>query len=91
MELDQITFNKLRVERLSSKWDNESFEVQVREIAHSIRNEYYNPKHNAKREIQNLLSYPVLFDLVPYIRPDKIRESGLSLNNKIMNTQVQIG
>jgi len=80
METDQITFNKLIVERLSSKWDNEPFEVQVREIAHSIRNEFYNPRHNAKRDIQNLLSYPVLFDVVPYIRPDRMSVSGLSLN-----------
>jgi len=80
METDQITFNKLRFERLSPKWRNEPFEVQVREIAHSIRNEYNNPRHNAKRDIQNLLSYPVLFDLVPFIRPDRMRVSGLSSN-----------
>lgn len=80
LKTDQIAFRKLRSERLSPKWEHESIEVQIREIAHSIRNEFNNPRHNAKRDIQKLLSYPVLFDSVPFIRPDRMRVSGLCLS-----------
>jgi len=76
-ENDPETFAKLKTERLSQKWQNEQIEVQFREIAHSIRNEFNNPRHNATRDIKNLYSYPVLFDFVSFIRPDKIRMAGL--------------
>lgn len=54
--------------RLSSKWDQESFEVRCREIAHSIRNEYHNRRKAllAKRSTRNdqgtLFSYVSLED-----------------------------
>jgi hypothetical protein len=74
---DPETFDKLKTERLSPKWQNEPINVQFREIAHSIRNEFNNPRHNATRDIKNLYSHPVLFDFVPFIRPDKMRIAGL--------------
>lgn len=76
-ENDAETFAKLKTERLSQKWQSEPIEVQFREIAHSIRNEYFNPRHNATRDIKNLYSHPVLFDFEPFIRLDKMRIAGL--------------
>ena len=35
--------------RLSPRWKEAPLDKQIKEIAHSIRNEYYNPRHNAKR------------------------------------------
>ncbi|WP_462347916.1 hypothetical protein [Butyricimonas faecihominis] len=40
--------------RLSSRWEKASLEVKIKEIAHSIRNEYYNPRNNAKRALTRL-------------------------------------
>jgi len=72
-ENEPETYEKRLKPLLTDKWDNESFEVQCREIAHSIRNESNNPRHNASRDIKNLLCDPVLFDLIPFIRPDKLK------------------
>jgi len=69
---EPVRFKEMAVERLSDRWINQSLDIQIREIAHSIRNEYFNPKHNAKRDIRNVLSYPVLFDQTAYIRPDRL-------------------
>ena len=40
--------------RLSSRWEKAPLEVKIKEIAHSIRNEYYNPRNNAKRALMRL-------------------------------------
>ena len=40
--------------RLSSRWEKAPLEVKIKEIAHSIRNEYYNPRNNAKRALTRL-------------------------------------
>ena len=58
--------------RLSKKWQTEPLKIQFREIAHSIRNGIYNPKHNFKRDIKNLeepgMSW--LFSMAETIRPE---------------------
>lgn len=82
-ETDQNDFKKLRMKRLSPKWYSEPFEVQFREIAHSIRNEFNNPRHNAIRDIKNLYEYPALFDLEPFIRPEKMKMAGLYQNLRL--------
>ena len=58
--------------RLSPKWENETEVVQIDEIHHSIRNEYFNLIHNTRRSINRVLSYPSLFENPEmFIRPDK--------------------
>jgi len=69
LETDKNGFDKLRSQRLSAKWHNETLKVQFREIAHSIRNEFYN----ATRDINKLYSYPSLFDSKPFIRSAKMQ------------------
>ena len=59
--------------RLSKKWESEDLKIQFREIAHSIRNEFYNPKNNLsrdlrKREIEGMKS---IFNLTDTIRKEK--------------------
>ena len=80
-ENDHPAFDKLRRKRLSAKWDNEPLEVQFRELAHSIRNEYFNPKNNPRNNtmkgIENLFSHPSLFDIRPFIRPEKMELAGM--------------
>jgi len=49
----EIYDEKLKV-RLSKKWDGSELKIQFREIAHSIRNEKYNPKNNLKRDIKRM-------------------------------------
>jgi hypothetical protein len=74
-------FERLKNERLTSKWKEESLSIQIREIAHSIRNEYYNPKNNprnnTKKSIVKIYSYPVLFETSHLIIPEKRRIAGL--------------
>ncbi|MEI6050058.1 MAG: hypothetical protein WCS03_14240 [Bacteroidota bacterium] len=70
-ENDRLLFEKLKSGRLSKKWETESLEVQFREIAHSIRNEFYNPKHNAINGIKRLNENPVLFDIYPLLSQNK--------------------
>ncbi len=67
---DPDRFEKLREERLSFRWQNETEEVQIREIAHSIRNEYFNRIHNTRRAIEKIMNRPSLFDCMPYIRAE---------------------
>ena len=80
-ENDPSTFDKLMSKRLSQRWENESLKVQFRELAHSIRNEYFNPKNNPRNNtlkgIENLFSYPSLFDIRPFIRPEKMELAGM--------------
>lgn len=58
--------------RLTDKWKFNPVEVQIREIAHSIRNEYYNPKHNYKRDSNKRGAK--LFDDTPYFS-DRLKDS----------------
>lgn len=49
--------------RLSSKWYDKPIEKQFYEIAHSVRNEYFNKIHNTRKRILGLVENPVLFSL----------------------------
>jgi len=75
LETDPLKFFELRNARLSERWWNCPLDIQIREIAHSIRNEYFNPKHNTRRDISRLTIYPVLFDVMPFIDPMKLRRA----------------
>ncbi len=68
MKTDPGKFKKLRDERLSRRWYCDTDEVQLREIAHSIRNEYFNPRNNTRRAVEKIMTRPALFDSMPYIR-----------------------
>jgi len=67
--------------RLSDKWSGEPIEIKIKEIHHSIRNEYYNVIHNNKRDIINLLEkekiFPTLFNNKKLIEQNKLRLTGL--------------
>jgi len=72
--LDIFT-NKL-LPRLSTKWEDSPLKIQYREIAHSIRNELFNPKNNPrnnfKRDAGKITNgCSLLFSLAETIRPDK--------------------
>ena len=70
-------YSKILFPRLSEKWKNSDLKIHFREIAHSIRNEVYNPQNNPrnnfKRDIKNLdepnMSW--LFSLAETVKPDK--------------------
>jgi len=67
----EIYEKKLEV-RLSKKWSESELKIKFREIAHSIRNEKYNPANNFRRDIKNLnRNGDLLFDLTDTIREDK--------------------
>jgi len=68
---DRERYNELKSERLSEKWSAENLSVQFREICHSIRNEYFNPKNNTLRSYARINNHPCLFDNKPLIRDDK--------------------
>jgi len=48
--------------RLSDKWRDATEIKRLEEIAHSIRNEYFNKIHNTKKRIDKLNEYPSIFD-----------------------------
>lgn len=50
--------------RLTDRWKNEPFNIQLKEIAHSIRNEFFNPKNNYTRDTKKRGAK--LFDDTPY-------------------------
>jgi hypothetical protein len=68
-------FEKLKIVRLSKKWQNESLKIQSREIAHSIRNEYFNtknnPRNNTLNTIKRITRDSLLFDTWQFISEDK--------------------
>jgi hypothetical protein len=69
-------YEKVLRPRLSRKWQNEPLKIQFREIAHSIRNEKYNPgnnpRNNTKRSIHRIQSGgSLLFSLAEMISPEK--------------------
>jgi len=75
---DPPKFSSIRDERMSSKWKDSPINVQIREIAHSIRNEYFNPKNNARKAVDKVLNHPALFDQRPFINQHKLYLAGLS-------------
>jgi hypothetical protein len=77
---DSKTFQLLE-KRLSKKWQLETIETKIKEIAHSIRNEYFNPKNdprnNTKNAIFRVLKHPTLFNNIQLIDERKKRIAGL--------------
>jgi hypothetical protein len=74
----QEIYNKVLRNRISKKWENEDLKIQFREIAHSIRNEKYNPRNNprnnARKSIGNVLSKgSLLFSLAETINYEKMK------------------
>ena len=63
--------------RLSEKQKLKSLTAQFDEIAHSIRNEYNNQKHNTRRGIKKLMCEPGLFDTIQLIDKEKLMIAGL--------------
>jgi hypothetical protein len=76
-ENDKSKFDELK-KRLSTKWINAPLKTQFREIAHSIRNEFYNPRHNNARDIKHLLDRnPSLFNQKELVNPERLAVSTL--------------
>lgn len=79
-ENDMNTFEKLK-ERLTQRWSNKPLNIQIREIAHGIRNKYNNPRNNprnnTKNSIKKVLQHPALFNNMDLISPEKRRIAGL--------------
>ena len=67
--------------RLGKKWHTSTLETKYTEIAHSIRNEYFNPKNdprnNNKNAIFRVLKHPALFNNMQLIDENKKRIAGL--------------
>ncbi|MCF6185707.1 MAG: FecR domain-containing protein, partial [Bacteroidales bacterium] len=72
---------KILEKRLSNKWKTKSTDIQIKEIAHSIRNEYFNQLNNSrnkiKREYNKINSMPCLFDNTMFIDKRKLQFAGL--------------
>jgi hypothetical protein len=71
-------YENVLLPRLSKKWLGEPPKIQFREIAHSIRNEKYNPgnnpRNNTRRSINRVLSEgSLIFSLAETIAPSKRR------------------
>ena len=69
-------YNQLS-KRLSQKWINEPLETQFTEIAHSVRNEFYNIKNNTLKSIYKV-NENSLFDSLPFISPNKLNHAGMT-------------
>ncbi len=48
--------------RLSPKWDQAKIEIRNREIAHSIRNEYFNEKNQWQKVLDRQVGQHSLFE-----------------------------
>lgn len=73
---DRDLYLKLQNKYLTGKRKNDSLDIQFREICHQVRNQYFNPKNNLNRDIENInRKGPVLFDFMPYIDPVKLRRA----------------
>jgi hypothetical protein len=65
--------------RLSPNWHGCSEDVQIREIHHSIRNEYFNKIHNTRRSIESVIAEPALFNQLELISREKLIIAGLAI------------
>lgn len=74
---DRKKFDELKKARLSKKWMTYPVEVWFREIAHSVRNEYFNPKHNTLNAIKKINKDPALFEIMPMISEEKKVRAGI--------------
>ena len=63
-----------------SKYKNSDLDIQFREIAHQVRNKYFNKENNsrssAKKMIEKRLQQPSLFDQLPFIKSEIKRRAG---------------
>jgi hypothetical protein len=64
--------------RLSPRWHGCSEDVQICEIHHSIRNEYFNKIHNTRRSIENVMEEPSLFNQLELISREKLIIAGMA-------------
>lgn len=69
-------YDEVLNKRLPERWENKPLKIQFREIAHSIRNEKFNPKNNPRNNLKTsiekrLTNGGLLFDMAEMIRPDK--------------------
>lgn len=62
--------------RLSEGWKNQPLKVQFKEIAHSIRNEHNNPKHNTQKRIKRIKKQPTLYPIEEIIDPKTFKIAG---------------
>lgn len=76
-KIDREQYLKLREKYLTNERRTEPLDIQFREIAHQIRNEFNNPKHNTRHSIERITSDPVLFDIMAFIDPVKLRRAEL--------------
>jgi len=78
---DRERFLILQNRYLTEKRKTQSLDIQFREIAHQIRNEYFNPKNNPKnntrRAINRITKDPALFNIMAYIDPVKLKRACL--------------
>lgn len=70
-ENDEQVYSELK-KRLAIRWKDEPLEIKFREIAHSIRNEFFNPKNNIKKSIKRINIYPTLFPTNEFIKKEKL-------------------
>lgn len=64
-ETDKNVYRELEMKYLTDKWRTADRAIKIREIAHNIRNAYYNPQNSLKRRIERIYEHPVLFDPQP--------------------------
>jgi hypothetical protein len=65
--------------RLSPRWHGCSEDSQIREIHHSIRNEYFNIINNTRRSIKKLIEEPALFNQLNLISHKKLKQARLTV------------
>ena len=81
-ENNKKLYDKILASRLTENIKDKELKVQFREIAHGIRNSVSNPKNNARRAIQKLLSEKdILFNNFQLIDKHKLQEAGISKNS----------
>ena len=69
---NRTTYNNVLYPRLSNNAKSKPLKQQFEAIAHSLRNELSNPKHNLKRDLENKeKEMRMLFDFRDMLRSDK--------------------
>jgi hypothetical protein len=72
-------YEKFLKPRLSAKWQHETLGIQFREIAHSIRNQHNNPRHNNRRDIDRIGQANggnMLFPVVETVETWRLEQAG---------------
>lgn len=81
-ENDIDIYNNLK-QRLSDRWIFEPIEKQFTEIAHSIRNEYFNKRHNARKSLKRITDQGLLFKLTDVVDSKYLMLAELDNNSHI--------